>query len=71
MTITEQIANAKVQELLTVEQFALLAQFAPKTVYKKVERGEIPGVVRFGRVIRFRKIVALAWVVNHPKHGLA
>ena len=61
MTIREQIEYAKAQELLTVEQLALLSQYHPQTIYRKAEKGEIPGMVRYGRGIRFRCAVALAW----------
>lgn len=60
-TIRERIAEAKQQELLTVEQVALLAQYTPVTVYRKVKDGTIPGVIRFGRTIRFHRDVILAW----------
>ena len=61
MTIREQIELAKAQDLLTVEQLALLTQYNPQTIYRKAAKGEIPGVVRFGRGIRFVRTVALAW----------
>lgn len=62
MTIREQIEHAKQQELLTVEQVALLAQYDPQTVYRKAAKGQIPGLVRFGRGLRFRTRAILAWV---------
>jgi len=61
MNIRERIADAKEQELLTVDQLALLTQYSPQTIYKKAAKGEIPGVIRFGRGIRFMRVVALAW----------
>ena len=60
-TIREQIVDAKQQELLTVEQVALLSQYNPQTVYRKAHRGEIPGLVRFGRGIRFARAAILRW----------
>lgn len=60
VTIREQIQNARQQELLTVEQLALLAQYNPKSIYRKVARNEINGIVRFGRGIRFIRTVAIA-----------
>lgn len=59
MTIKEQIAEARQQDFLTVEQLALLTQYAPKSIYRKVSRGEIPGVVRFGGGIRFQRTITL------------
>ena len=61
MTIRERIEDAKAQELLTVDQLALLTQYDPQTIYRKAKRGEIPGIVRLGRGIRFNRVVALAW----------
>ena len=58
MTIREQIALARQQHELTVEQYALLAQFSPRTVYKQIRRGAVPGVVRVGRSIRIVREVA-------------
>lgn len=55
MTVREKIEEAKQAELLTVEQVALLWQIDPQTVYRKAKRGEMPGVVRLGRVIRFKR----------------
>ena len=48
-TIREQIEFAKQQELLTVEQVALLSQYYPHSIYRKVWAGTIPGVVRHAR----------------------
>lgn len=61
MTIQEQINAAKTAELITVNQLALMAQYDPQTIYRKAKRGEIPGIVRYGRTIRFVRVVALAW----------
>jgi len=61
MTIREQIEEARHAELLTVRQLALLSQYDPQTIYRKAKRGEIPGLVRYGRGIRFVRVVAIAW----------
>ncbi len=61
MTIREQIEAAKRAELITVQQLALLSQYDPQTIYRKAQRGEIPGVVRYGRTIRFVRVVAMEW----------
>ena len=60
-TIREQILDAKQQELLTVEQVALLSQYDPQTIYRKAKRGEVPGLVRFGKGIRFLRSAILRW----------
>lgn len=61
MTIKEELEKAKSAEMLTVRQLALLAQYDPQTIYRKAHRGEIPGIVRYGRGIRFIRVIALAW----------
>jgi predicted DNA-binding transcriptional regulator AlpA len=61
MTIQERIAEAKRAEMLTVEQVALLTQYDPQTIYRKAKKGQIPGMVRYGRGIRFVRIVVLQW----------
>jgi len=61
MTIREEIEAAKSAELITVKQLALLAQYDPQTIYRKAKKGEIPGLVRFGLGIRFRRVIVLGW----------
>lgn len=51
MTITEQIKAAKAKPLLTVEEFALLVQLHPKSIYRRISLGKL-AVVRIGRSIR-------------------
>lgn len=47
-TIAERILDAKGRDLLTVEQFALLVQYQPKSIYRMIDRGDLP-FVRVGR----------------------
>jgi excisionase family DNA binding protein len=60
MTIRERIEQAKMREWITVEEFALLLGYDPQTVWRKVRRGDIPGVVRHGRTIRINRAEALS-----------
>ncbi len=60
-TIRERLTTANQQELLTVEEVALLTRYDPQTIYRKVWARKIPGVIRFGRGIRFRRDVILGW----------
>lgn len=62
MTIREELDAAKSAELITVNQVALLSQYDPQTIYRKAKRGEIPGLIRWGRGIRFNKLAILGWV---------
>ncbi len=63
-SIRERIELAKQQELLTVQQVALLSQYDPQTIYRKVWAEKIPGVLRFGRGIRFHRDEILPWAAH-------
>lgn len=67
MNIRERLARARDNELLTVEEVALLARYDPQTIYRKVWAQKIPGVVRFGRGIRFRRDVILGWAADQQR----
>ena len=43
------------QLLLTVPQVARLLGMSSKAIYHRAERGQLPGVVRVGRSLRFRR----------------
>jgi len=43
------------QIALTVGQVATLLGMTPKAVYHRAERGQLPGVFRVGRSLRFRR----------------
>jgi excisionase family DNA binding protein len=58
-TIKEQIERARMEDYLTVSQFALLTQVNPKTIYRLIEAGKLLGVVRFGRALRIHKAEAI------------
>jgi len=52
MTITERLRIAREQEFLTVEQYALLTQCHPRSIYRMIKRGTVT-IVRVGpRTIR-------------------
>ena len=56
--------NNNLPEFLKAEEVAELLRVNRKTVYEAASRDEIPGVVRVGRVIRFRRDAVLAWVFD-------
>lgn len=62
MTIKERMERIRLADLVTIQDVALLLSYSPQTVYRKSKRGEIPGMVRFGRTIRFRRVVVAQWV---------
>lgn len=52
-------------ELLTVPEIAALLRLAPKSIYKLVEEGALPGVRRVGRrAIRFYRPEVVAWLAT-------
>ena len=53
-------------QLLTVPQAARALQLPPKSVYALASRGALPGVVRFGRVVRINLAEALRGQATLP-----
>ena len=48
--------------LLCADEVATLLRVSRKAVYCMVDRGEIPGVTKIGRRIRFHRDDLLAWL---------
>ena len=63
---TESEPGANLAIFLKPEEAAALLRVNIKTVYDAARRSEIPGVVRFGRVLRFRRDELLAWNGQQP-----
>lgn len=42
-------------DLITVKEAAAILRYDPQTVWRKIRRGEIAGVVKHGRTIRIRR----------------
>ena len=62
MTIKERLERIRFAEFLTAQDVALLLRYSQKTIYKKVKRGEMPGVVKLGtRTLRFRRVAIARW----------
>lgn len=49
--------------LLQAEEVASILRVSRKALYAMVERGEIPGVTRLGRRVRFRRDALEAWLI--------
>lgn len=45
-------------------QVAELSGLAVSTVYEGVKTGEIPGVIRVGRCIRFSRVIIKRWLAG-------
>lgn len=48
--------------LFTVDETAVLLRTTPKAIYAMVERHLLPGTVRIGRRLLFRRDVVLEWL---------
>ncbi|HLT36468.1 MAG TPA: helix-turn-helix domain-containing protein, partial [Enhygromyxa sp.] len=49
--------------LLQAEEVAAILRVSRKALYAMVERGEIPGVTKLGRRVRFRRDALEAWLI--------
>ncbi|NVB41540.1 helix-turn-helix domain-containing protein [Pseudenhygromyxa sp. WMMC2535] len=54
--------GAALPYLLRADEVAELLRVSRKAVYCMVDRGEIPGVTKIGRRIRFHRDDLLAWL---------
>jgi len=54
-------ARLEFPEVMNLNQLAAYLQLSPQTIYKKVERGEIPGA-KIGRQWRFKRAVIDEWL---------
>ena len=54
-------ARLEFPEVMNLNQLAAYFQLFPQTLYRKVERGEIPGA-KIGRQWRFKKTVIDEWL---------
>lgn len=48
--------------LLSVEDLAHITGWRPFTIYKKAAAGQIPGRIKLGRSLRFRRSEVEAWL---------
>ena len=56
------MSNNQLPAILTADEVADLMRVNRKTVYEAVKRGEIPGVVKVGRSLRFSRDELLRWL---------
>lgn len=50
--------------ILNVDELATLLRLNRKTVYAMIQRGEIPGVRRLGRIVRIHRDTVLHWLAE-------
>jgi excisionase family DNA binding protein len=49
-------------EFLKADEVAQLLRVDRKTIYEAARRGEVPGAIRIGRSLRFRRDAVLGWL---------
>lgn len=49
---------------ISVEELATWLRISLPTAYSMIKRGDLPGVVRLGRVIRISKEIVLQWAAQ-------
>jgi excisionase family DNA binding protein len=57
-------ASYGLPEFLEADEVAALLRVDRKTIYEAARRGDIPGVIRIGRSLRFRRDAVLSWVLT-------
>lgn len=57
---TQSVTQADDAVFLSVDEAAELLRVGRNTLYESIARGEVPGVMRLGRVIRIRRAALLA-----------
>ena len=60
-------AKTQLPEFLKATEVAALLRVNRNTIYEAVQRDEIPGVVRIGRVLRFRRDAIVAWIDDRQR----
>jgi excisionase family DNA binding protein len=48
----------------TVAQLAAALQCSPRHVWRLIDAGRVPGVLRVGRLVRISRAVADAWIAD-------
>jgi len=52
--------------LISALEVAYRADLHPATIYRKALRGEIPGLVKLGKTVRFKESAVEAWLKGEP-----
>lgn len=64
------VARPGVPDFLTVEEAAALLRVNRKTLYESIRLGQVPGIVRLGRVLRIRRSSLLNWMPGNSGPAL-
>lgn len=69
-TSTEPVPDKKARlaaATYTVPQAADRAQISPRTMWRRIDLNEVPGVIRIGRSVRISKALFDAWIDGGAK----
>lgn len=53
-------------EVMTVTELAKMLRVNKNTVYREIEAGRVPGVLRVGRTIRISRAAVVKWLGQDP-----
>ncbi len=62
---------SKEAAIYTVEQLASQAQCSPRHIWRLIDLGKIPGVIRLGRMVRISRAAADSWLAGNRTVGRA
>ena len=63
------LAPSSLPPILRAAEVACLLRVNRKTLYEAVQRKEVPGVIRIGRCLRFRRDALLQWLDSPQRSG--
>jgi len=64
---TDSSASASAPVLLTVDETAALLRTSRKAIYAMVARAQLPGVIRIGKRVLFRRVDLMQWLDSLSK----
>lgn len=53
-------------EVMTVTELARLLRVNKNTLYREIDAGHVPGILRVGRTIRISRTAVLKWLGQDP-----
>lgn len=59
MTKAKAVTPVAEAEFLSIDEAAVLLRINRHTLYEAVKRGEVPGIVKIGRILRIRRSALL------------
>jgi excisionase family DNA binding protein len=63
-TLVNPVSPKNETSTYTINQLAELMQCSDRHIHRLKDAGKIPGMIRFGRLVRFSKSVIDNWIAN-------